>query len=186
MSGNAALAAARRRRNPVEVPEVHKKTNSHFFDDSMIGGEALLQNYLSSSDVNENGLRVNKTSQAKNIQELVLEHDKLLFVLERKIDKLVMESTDPNKSGGLEELESYTRTTNSEIKLMKSTLQKQQKSLQDLTSLVTSLRATISNQNNTITELTEQLSDTKMSEKMSEDIDSKASSTVKLDISDTQ
>lgn len=182
MSGNAALAAARRRRNPVEVPEVPVKNISQLYNSGFEEGP-ILQTYLDNSNVNENGVRVNRTSQAKNIHELVFEHDKLLFVLERKIDRLITESTGTNKTLGLEELDNYTRTTNTEIKLLKTSMQKHQKSIQELSSLVTSLRATISNQNNTIDELTNQLNSSKMVEDV---VDTKASSTVKLDISDTQ
>ena len=183
MSGNAALAAARRRRNPVEVPEIPEKNRKQLYNNSMFDEEPILQTYLDNQNVNEHGVRVNRTSQAKNIHELVLEHDKLLFVLERKIDRLITESTGTDKTLGLEELDNYTRTTNTELKLLKTTMQKQQKSVQELTTLVTSLRATISNQNNTIDELTNQLNSSKMVEDV---VDAKASSTVKIDITETQ
>jgi len=179
MSGNAALAAAKRRRNPVEQQSGYSRGEPMM---NMMSEEPLLAKTMSNREITSDGLRKNKTSQIRDVNELIFEHDKLLFILERRFEALEEKGGMGNDSTANAELENFTRNTNSELKLLKTSLQKQQKSVQDLTSLVTSLRGTISNQNNTIADLTEQLNNSKVTEA----VDSKGQSTVKLDISDTQ
>ena len=109
--------------------------------------------------------------------QCILEHDKQIWILERKIDSL--EQGNINNNNGLSsETENLITTNNSEIRLLKSTLQKQQKTLQELNTLVTTLRATISNNNVAIEELTDKLNNMASSQ----NLDNK--STVKLDLSD--
>ena len=188
MSGNAALAAAKRRRNPVEQ-------QSSFSRDPQMSmmpeEEPILTKTMTERGVNNQGLKVNRTSQIKDVTQLIFEHDKLLFILERRLDMLE-ENGGSSTGGNSAELENYTRNTNSELKLLKTSLVKQQKSMQELTTLVTSLRGTISNQNATIADLTEQLNNATLNqpvemklEKHNEQ-DVKGQSTIKLDISETE
>ena len=72
-------------------------------------------------------------------------------------------------------------SSSSEIKLLKTTLQKQQKTIQDLNSLITNLKASMLNQATTIEELAEQLNSMVVPES-SDNKDKK--SKIKLDISD--
>jgi len=188
MSGNAALAAAKRRRNPVE----QQSTSSRDPRMSMMHEEEpLLTKAMTERGVNNQGLKVNRTSQIKDVNQLIFEHDKLLFILERRLDMI-----EENGGGGgianSDELENYTRNTNSELKLLKSSLVKQQKSMQELTTLVTSLRGTISNQNATIADLTEQLNNATLNQphevklEKQDEPDVKGQTTMKLDISETE
>lgn len=164
MSGNAALAAARRRRGEdptqnIEPPRSSMKqtqNQNQFYDTS---------NYNRDPDTKMTPV------------QCILEHDKQIWVLERKIETLAQGNIN-NNSGLSSETENLITTNNSEIRLLKSTLQKQQKTLSDLNTLVTTLRATISNNNVTIEELTEKLNNMASSQ----NLDNK--STVKLDLSD--
>ena len=117
-----------------------------------------------------------------------LHHDKLLFILERRLD-MIEDKGSMGNSGNSDELENFTRNTNSELKLLKSSLIKQQKGVQELTSLVTSLRGTISNQNASIADLTEQLNNATLNQSTEiklDESDVKSQSTMKLNISETK
>jgi len=141
MSGNAALAAARRRRNPFDQ-QVQQSLRSSSNTNIMNEPESSLE-----------GVRVNKTANIKDLNQLIIEHDKLLFILERKLENL-----ENNKSDNVSDFENITLSISTELKLLKTSLTKQQHTIQELTSLVTSLRGSIMNQNRTIQELSEQLS----------------------------
>ena len=184
MSGNAALAAAKRRRNPVEQQSGYLPNNQ--MSSMMLEEEPLLSKAMSNTGITSDGLRKNRTSQIKDVNELIFEHDKLLFILERRLESLEGDGGNNGSGTTNAELENFTKNTNSEIKLLKASLIKQQKNIQELSSLVTSLRGTISNQNTTIADLSEQLSEQLNNSKLNEQVDVKGQSTVKLDISDTQ
>lgn len=154
MSGNAALAAARRRR-----------------------GDDHVNNFQSNSNINNIVKQENLSKSSIHPLQCILEHDKQLFVLERKLEKLE-EDTKNKEEPSSTELDIMTQNNSNEIKLLKNNLQKQQKSIQELNSLVTSLRASISNQEKII----EDLSDLTKSLNVKENDDTKT--TVKLDISD--
>lgn len=163
MSGNAALAAARRRRGedptqniePLRSSMKQTQNQNQFYDTSTY----------------------NRDPDTKMTPvQCILEHDKQIWILERKMDSL--EQGNINNNGLSSETENLITTNNSEIRLLKSTLQKQQKTLQELNTLVTTLRATISNNNVAIEELTDKLNNMASSQ----NLDNK--STVKLDLSD--
>lgn len=154
MSGNAALAAARRRR-----------------------GDDPVNNFQSNSNINNIVKQENLSKSSIHPLQCILEHDKQLFVLERKLEKLE-EDTKNKEEPSSTELDIMMQNNSNEIKLLKNNLQKQQKSIQELNSLVTSLRASISNQEKII----EDLSDLTKSLKVKENDDTKT--TVKLDISE--
>jgi hypothetical protein len=188
MSGNAALAAAKRRRNPVEQQSISSRDpQMSMMDDE----EPLLTKTMTERGVNGQGLKVNKTSQIKDVNQLIFEHDKLLFILERRLD-MIDDNGGSSTSGNSDELENYTRNTNSELKLLKTALAKQQKSMQELTTVVTSLRGTISNQNVTIADLTEQLNNATLNQshevklEKQDEPDVKGQTTMKLNISETE
>ena len=139
MSGNAALAAAKRRRNPIEPPQasqpqLNRQTNSY-----------------------DNGLKKNPNAGTIHPFKLALEHDKQIFILERKLELLEQNGVSSESGGVSEELENMVRNSSSEVKLLKASLQKQQKSIQELTTLVTSLRGKLANQDSLIDKLTEEL-----------------------------
>jgi uncharacterized coiled-coil protein SlyX len=180
MSGNAALAAAKRRRNPVEQQSGYLPNKQ--MSSMMLEEEPLLSKTMSNTGITSDGLRKNRTSQIKDVNELIFEHDKVLFILERRLETLEGDGGNNGSGTTNAELENFTKNTNSEIKLLKTSLVKQQKNIQELSSLVTSLRGTISNQNSTIADLSEQLNNSNLNEQ----VDVKGQSTVKLDISDTQ
>jgi hypothetical protein len=148
MSGTAALAAAKRRRNLTE-------------------GLGQSQN-VGKSQMEE--LKVNRTTNdpVHPIQTL-LTHDKQIFILERKVEQLEqLEQFEQTKgsSHGFEpndELDSLVKNNNSEIKLLKITIQKMQKHIQEIAGLVTSLRGTIANQDGVISELVEKITNTSLS-----------------------
>ena len=172
MSGNAALASARRRRGEdptLSQAQVPSKPNT--------GRQNMQQITNSYGDPN---LQVNR-QQGIYVHPLQLarEHDKQIFILERKIERL--ESMGPMENNFSDETQSIIMNNNSELKLLKTALQKQQKATQELNSLITSLKATIMNQNSTIEELTEQVNSVNVvdSSKPTE-----KNSTLKLDISD--
>tara|TARA_A100001011_G_C14294719_1_gene837921 strand:- start:1133 stop:1612 length:480 start_codon:yes stop_codon:yes gene_type:complete len=143
MSGNAALAAARRRRGEDPAQNIAPPRSSM--------KQPQYQN-VSYDNGNYNRDPDTKISPL----QCVLEHDKQIWVLERKIE-LLEENSGNNDNTLSSETENLINTNNSEVRLLKSTLQKQQKSLQELNTLVTSLRATLSNNNVTIEELTQRL-----------------------------
>jgi len=178
MSGNAALAAAKRRRNPVE----QQFSSNTYTPDILQEEEPCLAKLINNKYINDNGIKTNKTANITNPIQLLREHDKEIFVLERRLEMLEEKSGMDNSSNSSNssELENFRQNTNSELKLLKSSFAKQQKSMQELTTLVTSLRATISNQNTTINNLTEELNSTTL-----QDTDVKNKSTMKLHISET-
>tara|TARA_B100000927_G_scaffold283773_1_gene271895 strand:+ start:52 stop:519 length:468 start_codon:yes stop_codon:yes gene_type:complete len=154
MSGNAALAAARRRRG--------EETNNNL-------------------QVNKNS---NNTKQFEEVSgnskihplQCILNHDMQIFILEKKLEKLEENSNNDNTTPA--DLDLVMQNNNNEIKLLKNTISKQQKSIQELTSLVTSLRATVSNLETTIENLVEETKSLNVNEN-----DSKKG-IVKLDISE--
>jgi hypothetical protein len=155
MSGNAALAAARRRRNPFDQqvqPPARSSSNTNI-------------NIMNEPELSLDGVRVNKTANITDLNQLIIEHDKLLFILERKLEKLE----------NVSDFETITQSISTEMKLFKTALTKQQNTIQELTSLVTSLRGSILTQNRTIQELSEQLS---------QSLEINANSTVELNTSD--
>ena len=164
MSGNAALAAARRRRGEDPAQNIAPPRSS--------------MKQQQNNNVSYDTGTYNRDPDTKiSPLQCVLEHDKQIWVLERKIELLEENSTN-NDNTLSSETENLVNSNNSEIRLLKSTLQKQQKSLQELNSLVTSLRATLSNNNVTIEELTQRLN----TMESSQNLDNK--STIKLDLSD--
>jgi len=135
MSGNAALAAAKRRRNPVEGPTQSVPKNVSF----------------SSNNEIQPGVKIYRDSTPTTPVKTILEHDRQIFFLERKVEELEELLQNKNEGNDSQDME----LTNQEIKILKNTILKQQKSIQDLTSLVTNLRGTIITQNGNIDTLTE-------------------------------
>ncbi len=122
MSGNAALAAAKRRRNPAMA--------------SNAGGQNMQQ-------------LQKPVRKVQSIPELVVEHDRKIFILEKKLEDT------QNNGGNIDEgqniavansAENMAKTNAAEIKMLKSTVAKQAKSLSDVQSLLTTLRATLNTQ----------------------------------------
>lgn len=184
MSGNAALAAAKRRRNPAE----QQFSFNTSMPDMLQEDEPCLAKLMNSRNTNENGVKTNRTANASHPLQLLRDHDKILFILERRLEMLEEKGGMGNGSNS-GELENFTRNTNSELKLLKSSLVKQQKSVQELTTLVTSLRGTISNQNATIADLTQQLNSATLNQSTEikvDESDVKSQSTMKLDIYETK
>lgn len=184
MSGNAALAAAKRRRNPVE----QQFTSNIPGVDTLVDDEPCLAKLINSRTTNENGMKTNRTANSTHPIQLLRDHDKILFILERRLEMLEEKGGMGNGSNS-GELENFARNTNSELKLLKTSLVKQQKSVQELTTLVTSLRGTISNQNATIADLTEQLNTATLGQSTETKLDEpdvKREATMKLDISETK
>ena len=72
MSGNAALAAAKRRRNPVEAPTQSVPKNVSF----------------SSNNEIQSGVKVYRDSTPTTPVRTILEHDRQIFFLERKVEEL--------------------------------------------------------------------------------------------------
>ena len=142
MSGNAALAAAKRRRNPVES----------------LNNNVQQQNYKDNQNLGKSGLQTNR-EKGKSLHPLqvVLEHDRQLFNLERKLDLMDTNIDSDNLTQNIVEIDNLVRNTSSEIRLLKTTIQKQQKTIQELSSMLTSLKAAHSTHDNLINELTEQL-----------------------------
>lgn len=168
MSGNAALAAAKRRRNPVEGPSQSVPKNVSF----------------SSNNEIQSGVKVYRDSTPTTPVKTILEHDRQIFFLERKVEELqelLQTKNDGNDSQDME-------LTNQEIKTLKNTILKQQKSIQDLTSLVTNLRGTIITQNGNIDTLSERLDSLNISdlstikEEVKNELNNKE--TVKLEINE--
>jgi uncharacterized coiled-coil protein SlyX len=144
MSGTAALAAAKRRRN--------------LNDGQPVTG---------SKSQNEQPI-VNKV-QREPVHPLqtLLTHDKQIFLLERRFEQLenaIPNMTNMNNGGEVsDELDSLVRNNNSEVKLLKLAIQKMQKQIQDLNSVVTTLRGSISNHDGVINELIEKVTNTNIS-----------------------
>jgi hypothetical protein len=144
MSGTAALAAAKRRRNLTDSPPVN-------------GSKSQLEQPMVTRPSNE---------PVHPLQTL-LTHDKQIFLLERRFEQL--EQAIPNmanmanSSETSDELDSLVRNNNSEVKLLKLAIQKMQKQIQDLNSVVTTLRGSISNHDGVINELIEKVTNTTLS-----------------------
>ena len=152
MSGNAALAAARRRRG--EEPT----------------------NNIQSNKYNKQLQELDKEKSSIHPLQCILDHDKQIFILEKKFEKL--EENMKNNQEPSADFDIMMQNNSSEIKLLKNSIQKQQKSISDLNGLVTSLRATISNQEKIIEDLAQQ------TQSLSAKENDEKKSTVKLDISD--
>jgi DUF438 domain-containing protein len=144
MSGTAALAAAKRRRNLTDSPPVN-------------GSKSQIEQPMVTRPSNE---------PVHPLQTL-LTHDKQIFLLERRFEQL--EQAIPNmanmgnSSETSDELDSLVRNNNSEVKLLKLAIQKMQKQIQDLNSVVTTLRGSISNHDGVINELIEKVTNTNLS-----------------------
>ena len=144
MSGTAALAAAKRRRNLTDSPPVN-------------GSKSQLEQPMVNRPSNE---------PVHPLQTL-LTHDKQIFLLERRFDQL--EQAIPNmanmgnSSETSDEIDSLVRNNNSEVKLLKLAIQKMQKQIQDLNSIATALRGSISNHDGVINDLIEKVSNTNLS-----------------------
>jgi chromosome condensin MukBEF ATPase and DNA-binding subunit MukB len=144
MSGTAALAAAKRRRNLTDSPPVN-------------GSKSQLEQPMVTRPSNE---------PVHPLQTL-LTHDKQIFLLERRFEQI--EQAIPNmanmanSSETSDELDSLVRNNNSEVKLLKLAIQKMQKQIQDLNSVVTTLRGSISNHDGVINELIEKVTNTNLS-----------------------
>ena len=172
MSGNAALAAAKRRRNPVDGPSI---PNQQTVPSKNVSFTSNMQD--------TQDLKVYRDNAPTTPIKTILEHDRQIFYLERKVEELELSrdndtvATDPQ-----------TENNNQEIKLLKSTILKQQKSIQELTSLVTNLKGSIITQNNSIDSLTERLDHlntnelSTIKEEVKKEIGSKG--TVNLEIND--
>ena len=142
MSGNAALAAAKRRRNPL---------------DGQFSNQQLSQKKNVSINTEANGLKNYRENNSITPSKLILEHDLKIFYLERKVENLIENSNENSEANlDLQTLE-MLETNSHEVKSLKSTILKQQKSIQELNSLVTNLKASIISQNNNIDSLTEKL-----------------------------
>ena len=141
MSGTAALAAAKRRRNLNDAQPAN-------------AGKTQLEQP-----------KVNRTqNDPVHPLQTLLTHDKQIFILERKLEQL--EENMPNMGASSEtsdEIDSLVRNNNSEVKLLKLAIQKMQKQIQDLNSVVTTLRGSISNHDGVINELIEKVSNTNIS-----------------------
>ena len=134
MSGNAALAAAKRRRNPAFAPEGGQIQHEH---------------------------QEQPVQRVKSVVELLVEHDRKIFVLEKRM-QIVREATGTdgnmtspgnNSAAVANNAENLAKANGIELKLMKGTLTKQTKTLADLQSLITTLRATLNAQTAEITRL---------------------------------
>tara|TARA_Y100000591_G_C21555002_1_gene555610 strand:- start:107 stop:631 length:525 start_codon:yes stop_codon:yes gene_type:complete len=149
MSGNTSLAAAKRRRNPPNLMDNTNKQPTVGFD--LNSNNQSTQKYRESNDP---------------IHPLVLmrDHDKKIFILERKLELLEENifDNDGNLLTNNSEQISYLEQNNNEIKLLKTALQKQNKQLTELTSTLTSLKGMITNHNNDIHNIDEQLERLKM------------------------
>lgn len=147
MSGTAALAAAKRRRNLTDSPPVN-------------GSKSQLEQPMVNRPSNE----------PVHPLQTILTHDKQIFLLERRFEQL--EQAIPNmanmanmgnSSETSDEIDSLVRNNNSEVKLLKLAIQKMQKQIQDLNSVVTTLRGSISNHDGVINELIEKVTTTNLS-----------------------
>merc|ERR1711998_4979 len=142
MSGNAALAAAKRRRNPL---------------DGQFSNQQLTQKNVAfnSQNPDTSGLKKYREESSITPGKLLLELDKKIFYLERKVENLLENTIENNEANeNLQTLE-ILETNSQEVKSLKSTILKQQKSIQELSSMLTNLKASIISQNNNIDSLTE-------------------------------
>lgn len=168
MSGNAALASARRRR----------------------GEEPMAQNNSNQKSNNANNMANPNQVYSNNLHPLkcVLNHDKQIWVLERQVEQIIdnMNNNDNTNDNSL-----VHEQNNSEIKLLKSTIQKQQKSIQELNTLVTNLKANSLNNENMVNDLSNKFdminsspntNDTKNTKNTNNNLEKK--STIKFDISE--
>ena len=141
MSGTAALAAAKRRRNLNDAQPAN-------------AGKTQLEQP-----------KVNRTqNDPVHPLQTLLTHDKQIFILERKLEQL--EENMPNMGASSEtsdELDSLVRNNNSEVKILKLAIQKMQKQIQDLNTLATTLRGSISNHDGVINDLIEKVTNTNIS-----------------------
>ena len=181
MSGNAALAAAKRRRNPL---------------DGQFSNQQLSQKNVAfnSQTPDTSGLKKYREETTSTPGKLLLEHDLKIFYLERKVENL-LENTNENSQVNLDSQTLEMLETNSqEVKSLKSTILKQQKSIQELNSLVTNLKASIMSQNNNIDSLTEKFDSlnsnelSSIKEEVKEEINNQEINTdgiMKLDISES-
>ena len=141
MSGTAALAAAKRRRNLNDAQPVNG----------------------SKSQIEQPKLNRIQNDPVHPLQTL-LTHDKQIFILERKFEQL--EQAIPNMNNSPEtsdELDSLVRNNNSEVKILKLAIQKMQKQIQDLNTLATTLRGSISNHDGVLNDLIEKVTNTNIS-----------------------
>ncbi len=141
MSGNAALAAAKKRRNPVDSPSMSNQQT--------MGKNVSFSNQM----LNNSEVKEYRDNAPTTPIRTILEHDRQIFLLERKVEELQEMSQSNNDSLDTQIME----TTNMEIKNLKTTILKQQKNIQELTNLVTNMRGTIITQNGNIDTLTEKI-----------------------------
>ena len=144
MSGTAALAAAKRRRNLNDAQPVN-------------GSKSQVEQPI-----------VNRVSnEPVHPLQTILTHDKQIFILERKFEQLEQAiPTMANMNNGAEvsdELDSLVRNNNSEVKLLKLSIQKMQKQIQELNTVVTTLRGSLSNHDGVINDLIEKVTNTNIS-----------------------
>jgi hypothetical protein len=163
MSGTAALAAAKRRRN-------------------LNDGQPV----IASKSQNEQPMTNRVQREPVHPLQTILTHDKQIFLLERRFEQL--EQAIPHMNNGAEtsnELDSLVRNNNSEVKLLKLAVQKMQKQIQDINSLVTTLRGSISNHDGVINDLIEKITNTTISglSNVYETNDEDEDSQIELDIS---
>lgn len=144
MSGTAALAAAKRRRNLNDSPPVN-------------GNKSQLEQPMVNRELRE-------LKEPVHPLQTLLTHDKQIFLLERRFEQL--ENAIPNMANGGEvsdELDSLVRNNNSEVKILKLAIQKMQKQIQDLNTLATTLRGSISNHDGVLNDLIEKVTNTNIS-----------------------
>ena len=127
MSGNAALAAAKRRRNPAGNEIMHGSS----------GHPGLAQ-------------EEQKPRNVPNLQVLVLEHDRRLFVLERDANVKKLETSITSDTSHLDKL---VTNNSAELKLLKTNYQKQVKINQELSSQNVLLKASLGAQANEISKM---------------------------------
>ena len=147
MSSNAALAAAKRRRNISysETTSIPRNTNS--------------------TNVNSSQSNLNTNSRALKgpvtPYDLITNHDKRLFDIELKLDsndifvtKTDLDSLTLNSRSNIDNTTINKLDTNiKEMTQLKNTITKQTKTVQDINSLVTTLRATVLSQTAELNEL---------------------------------
>lgn len=124
MSGNAALAAAKRRRNP---------------------GSGNMVDQFNQHEV------VPEVRKEYNIQSLVAEHDFKIFKLEKLVSSGATPSSGANTNGeqmmgAVNNAENLAKANAVELRLLKTTVQKQTKMQQETNSLLITLRATLNTQ----------------------------------------
>ena len=123
MSGNAALAAAKRRRNPATANE---------------------PSHPSMQEQMQKPVR-----KPQSVPELLVEHDRKIFVLERKLEDTQLAggtAQDGQSVAVANNAENMAKGNAAEIKMLKGAMMKQAKSFQDSQTLLTTLRATLNTQ----------------------------------------